>query len=51
MLDKQIAADLGISFRTVRHHFEALKGKANLQSRTQVAVWFVNLGASSLARN
>jgi DNA-binding NarL/FixJ family response regulator len=37
--NKQIAADLFLSDKTVKHHISNILGKLNLTSRSQAAVW------------
>jgi predicted ATPase/DNA-binding CsgD family transcriptional regulator len=41
LTNKQIAEQLVIAERTVEGHLERVRGKLNLRSRTQIAVWVV----------
>ena len=42
--NKQIAADLFLSDKTVKHHISNILGKLNLSSRAQAAVWATQHG-------
>ncbi|HEY9287861.1 MAG TPA: LuxR C-terminal-related transcriptional regulator, partial [Candidatus Dormibacteraeota bacterium] len=41
---KQIAADLFLSDKTVKHHISNILSKLNLSSRAQAAVWATQHG-------
>ena len=48
--NKQIAAELAISERTVRTHVSRILGKLRLSSRTQAALWAVREGLVEMER-
>jgi DNA-binding NarL/FixJ family response regulator len=50
MANKAIAAELGISERTVRTHVSNILGKLGLGSRTQAALWAVREGLVKVDR-
>ena len=50
MANKEIAAELGLSERTVRAHVSSILGKLGLSSRTQAALWAVREGLVDLGQ-
>ena len=50
MANKEIAANLGLSERTVRTHVSSILGKLGLSSRTQAALWAAREGVVELER-
>jgi len=50
MANKEIAATLGLSERTVRTHVSSILGKLGLSSRTQAALWAAREGVVELER-
>ena len=50
MANKEIAANLGLSERTVRTHVSSILAKLGLSSRTQAALWAAREGVVELER-